>query len=204
MAAGSAFCQQRRGSGFHADDLHIGILFSQITAYTSDGAAGTNACYKNIHFAVGIFVDFRTCGFIMCLRVCRVIKLSGNECTGDFFCQFFRFGNGTSHAFCTFCQHQFRTKSRHEQTAFHTHAVRHNDDGSIASCRCHNCQTNARIAAGRFDDGSACFQNAFCFCVFHHFLCHRVFGTAAGVQKLHFCQNCCIQIMDFFQVCQFQ
>jgi hypothetical protein len=64
-----------------ADDLNLLILFLEIAAHTSKGAAGTDGCDKRAHLALGLFPDFRTCAAIMRVAISRVIELVRPEPT---------------------------------------------------------------------------------------------------------------------------
>ena len=152
MTACSALCQQWRRCWFHTNHLYIWLLFFQISAYTCQCTTSTNPCNKNIHFSICILVNFWTCCFIMCLWIACIVELSWYKRIWNFFCQFFRLCNRASHTFCAFCQNQFCTKSSHQQSAFHTHAIWHNDDCFISSCCRHHRQTNPCISACWFDD----------------------------------------------------
>ena len=202
MRACNTLGQQGGGCRLYCNNLHRRVLFLQIFAYACDCAACADACNENIYLAIGICPDFGACGFIMRRRIGRVHKLSCNEGIGDFLCQLLRLFHCTLHAQLALCQHQLRTKGRHQQSAFHAHAVRHNDDCTIASCRRHQCQTNACVAACGLNDGCALLQDACLFRILHHALCDTILRTAAGVQRFYLCQQSCARFL--FNLCQLQ
>ena len=89
------------------------------------------------------------------MRFCigRIVKLSGNEGTGDFAVELLRLRNRPFHAFRSGCQYNLGAISLQQLTPFHAHRLRQRKNGFITSRRSHSRQADSRIAAGRLDNG---------------------------------------------------
>ena len=81
MCTGSALAQHRGGGGLYGHHLDIGILALEVLAYAGHGAAGANACHKDIDLTIGILPDLGAGGLDVCLGVGRVHELAGDEGT---------------------------------------------------------------------------------------------------------------------------
>ena len=92
-----ALAQNRAGSRLNSNNLYVGVLLFQVGANAGHGAAGANACHKDIDLAVGIFPDLRSGCLLVCCRVCRVLKLLRNEAVCDLFVKFLCLCDGSLH-----------------------------------------------------------------------------------------------------------
>ena len=204
MRTGFALAQQGRIRRFQCDDLYGRFLFLQIFTYTGQGTAGTYAGYEDVHFAVGVFIDFRARGGFVGRRVGRVVELFRNEAAGDGGCQFLGFFHGTGDALCGFRQHHFRTVGGNHVPPFDGHGFRHHHDGPIAFHGSYRSQADARVAAGGFDDGAAGFQGAPFFRIFNHGLGNPVFGRTSRVEAFQFHQQAGCQVLVCSKLFRFQ
>ena len=98
VAARLAVGQHRAFGRLHRHDSDIRILLLQITPHTRDGAAGSYACYEDIHFPFRLLPDFRAGGLIVGKRIGRIYKLIGNKAAGNGSSQFFRLLDRAVHA----------------------------------------------------------------------------------------------------------
>ena len=122
----------------------------------------------------------------MDFRIDRVGELAGNEGIGDFFSQFVGFVDGAFHAGLAWCQDDFSAISGDEVAAFDGHGFRHGEDSAVTFGSCDGSQADAGVAAGRFDDDRAFFEDAFLFSVFNHGFGDTVFGRASRVESVEF------------------
>ena len=123
----------------------------------------------------------------MDLRVRLVIELARHEISiGVFVHQGLCFCNRPCHTFGRGCQNQFRTERTKQHFAFFTHAFRHRDCQLVAARRAHHCQTDTRIAAGRFNNYGILTDFARFFGGFNHRFGDAVFHAAAGIEKFQF------------------
>ena len=98
MRACFSLRKYRRSCRLNSNYLHIRVLALQILTCTGDRSACTNTCYKNIYLSVCVIPDLRACCCCMCLRVSRVLKLSGDEASRNLLGELFCLGNGTLHS----------------------------------------------------------------------------------------------------------
>ena len=132
MCTGSALAQHGGGGGLHSHHLDIGILALEVLANAGHGAAGANACHKDIYLTIGILPDLGAGGLDVCLRVGGVHELAGDKGIGNLLCQLIGLGNGTLHALGTLAQHQLCTVGLHQLAALHAHGLGHHDDDAVA------------------------------------------------------------------------
>ena len=118
-----------------------------------------------------------------------VVKLAGNETTGDLTFQFLCLFHSALHALCAGRQHQFCAVGFQQLLPFNAHRVGHYDDHLITHWNGHRRQTDAGIAGGGFDNCATGLQHAPSFRIPDHLQGHPVFHRAAGIKALQFCQD---------------
>ncbi|MPM56703.1 hypothetical protein SDC9_103517 [bioreactor metagenome] len=91
----------------------------------------------------------------MHVRIRRIVKLPRNDGTGRHFLQFLRFLNRARHTERAVGEHQFRAVSRKQLSALRAHGIRHGQYHAVAPRRRGGGKPDARVAAGRFNHGSA-------------------------------------------------
>ena len=203
MSTALAFREDRRAGWFYCNDFHVRILRFQVFTNSCQRTAGADACNEDIHFTICVFPDFRTSRFTMRLRVCRVYKLSRNESSFNFFCQFFCLCDRTFHSLGSLCQNDFCTICFQNVSSFYTHGLRHSQDSTVTLGCCDCCKSDPGISGCRLDDHRTFLQLSGCFCILDHSLCDSILNASCRIEIFQFYQNMRIQIICFFYVCQF-
>ena len=204
MRARLALGQNRRGCWLNCDDLDRRILRLQILADAGDRTARADTCDKDIDLAVGILPDLRTGGLAVCLRICRIDKLSRDKAVRDLLRQLIRLGDGTLHSLGAFRQHQLRAICLHQLTALDAHRLRHDDDDAVSARGGDGCQTDTGVARGRLDDDRTRLQQAFFLGIVDHLLGDAVLDRSRRIEVFQLRQNAGIQILGLLYVGQFQ
>ena len=204
MRTGNALRKYRRTCRLYSNNLHIGILGFQISAYTRKSTAGTYAGNKDINLAFGILPDFRTGRCSVGGRVSRIGKLAGDKAVRSAFCQLLSFGNRTFHTLSTVSQYQLCAISLQQIAAFNAHGFRHSQNNFVTAGSSYGCQTDTGVAAGGFNNSSPRLKNTLSLCIINHCFGNSIFDAAGGIEIFQLAQNLCFQLVFSFVVFQLQ
>ena len=196
--------EDRGAFGLYRDDLDLGIPGFQIFAYAGDGAAGADACDKNVDRAVGVVIDLGTGGGTMDRGVRGVDELTGDEAAFDLCGKLISLGDRALHALRAVCQHQLRAVCLHQLAAFHGHRLGHHDDDAIALSRGDCRKSDTGIAGGRLNDHGAFLQKSLLLRVVDHRLRDTVLDGACGVEILQLCVDLRAEALSLFDVGEFK
>src|SRR5690606_36100241 len=132
-----------------------------ITGDAGQGAAGTNAGNKDIHFTIGIVPDFRAGGVFVNLRVSGILELLRQEVVvrvgGE---NFLSLGDGARHTLGGFGQHQFGPQGLENLAPLQAHGGRHGKNQLVTAGSGDVGQRDAGVTTGGLDNGHARFQGA--------------------------------------------
>ena len=204
MRTGNALRKYRRTCRLYSNNLHIGILGFQISAYTGKSTASTYAGNKDINLAFGILPDFRTGKCSVGCRVSWIGELAGNKAVRSALCQFLRFGNRTFHALGAVSQYQLCAISLQQIAAFNAHGFRHGQNNFVTAGSSYGCQTDTGVAAGGFNNSSPRLKNTLSLCIINHCFGNSIFDAAGGIEIFQLAQNLCFQLVFSFVVFQLQ
>ena len=202
VGTGISLAQQGGGGGLHGDDLNIGLLASEISAGSGDGAAGTHTGHENVHLAVGIFPNLGAGGLEVGVGVGRVVELIGDPRAGDGVGQLLCLFDGGEHAAGAGGQHQLCAVGGHELLAFDAHGVGHDDDAAVAPLGADRRKADAGVAGGGLNNRGAGADDTALLGVIEHGLGHPIFGRAAGVSGLQLYEQTAAEIVGCLHAAQ--
>ena len=204
MRSGPALREQRRAGRLHRNDFDTRIPCFQILGHAGDRAARSDAGDKDVHLAVRILPDLGAGGLPVRLGIGGVDKLTGNDAVRRLRGQLFRLFDRTGHALGALRQHQLGAVGLHQHPPLDRHGLRHDDDDPIALCRGDGGKADARVAAGRLDDGRAGLELPARLRVGDHRFGDAVLGAAAGIKGFQLSQHSGPQRVCLLNVCQLQ
>ena len=204
MRAALAGGQDRRGVRLNGNNLDVRVLVLEVLAGAGDGAAGTDACNKNIDLAVGLLPDLRAGGRIVRGRVCRVDELTRDKAVRGLLRKLICLRDRAGHTLCALGQNQLRAVGLEHIAALDGHGLGHGEDDAVAAGRRDSRQTDAGVAGGRLDDDRARLEQALCLCVVDHCLCDAVLDTAGRIEVLELRQNLCFEVLLLLDMHQLQ
>ena len=189
MRAALAGGQDRRGIRLNGNNLDVRVLVLEVLAGAGDGAAGADACNKNIDLAVGLLPDLRAGGRIVRGRVCRVDELTRDKAVRGLLRKLICLRDRTGHTLCALGQNQLRAVSLEHIAALDGHGLGHGEDDAVAASRRDSRQTDAGVAGGRLDDGSARLECAGSLSLVDHGVCDTVLDRAGRIEVFEFCKD---------------
>ena len=201
MRSSMSFCEDRRSCRLDGDNLNIRIFLFQIFSGSGKCSACTYTGKEGVYLSVCILPDLRAGSLIMCLGICRVVKLSGKEGTRRICHNFLCLGNSACHTLASVGKHQLRAVSLQNVPALHTHGFRHGKNQLIALCRRNGCKSDSRVSGGGFYNGSSRFQFSGLLCVLDHCFCNSVLHTARRIKILQLYKDSCLKVILFLNVC---
>ena len=166
--------------------MNIRILFFQIFRHARQRAARADARDERVDLSIGIRPDFRPRVALVVGGIRGILELLRNERARILGLQLQRLFNGAFHALRAFRQDDFRAIGLGQFAAFNTHRLGHRQNQMIALHGRHEGQTDARVAACRFDDQRARFQFAFLLRRLDHGERDPVLHGTARIEGFHF------------------
>ncbi len=118
-----------------------------------DRATGADATDENVDLAVGVFPKLDGGGPPVDLRVGRVLELLRHPGVRRFGDDLLGSAHGAGHPLGRRGEHQFRAIAEKQDATFQAHALRHRQDEPVTLRRGDPGECDARVAAGRLDDG---------------------------------------------------
>ena len=173
----------------HGEKLETGFTGLEDLPHAGNGAASAYAADKGIDLPVGILPDFLGGGGAVSGGVGGVLKLLRDEGTGVLLLEFQCFVHGTFHALRARSEHQFGAEGGEELAALDGHRVGHGQDEAVAFYGGDQCQTDARVAAGRLNDQATGLKHSALLRVLDHSQGDAVFHGLRGIEELDFRQH---------------
>ena len=189
LRTGLAAFQHGRRLRLNGNNLHVRVELFQTLADARHRSAGTHAGYEDIDLAVGVVPNLLTRGLIVPLRIGGVLKLLQDDAAGNGIAQALSLCDGTLHAGCPRGEHHLCPIGLHQVAALHAHRLGHGEYELIAFHGRDQCQSNASVAARGLDDGGPGLQFAVALGCLNHGQGYAVFHAAAGIEKLHLCND---------------
>ena len=119
-------------------------------------------------------------------RIGRILELLQDDGSWRAVPQLLSLADGALHAFAARRQDDFRAVSLREFAALDAHRLGHRQNDFVATNCADKRQADARVAAGRFDDGAALAENAFLLGIENHTEGNAVLDAATRIEELHF------------------
>ena len=187
-----AIAREDGGSvGLDGDDADRRVMRLQSASGSADRSARSGARHEKGHLAGGVAPDLLGGRALMGGGIGGVGELPEDNGALDLASQFLGPSDGAVHALGAGCQLDVGTHGTQEVAPFETHRFRHGEDGSVALEAGDPGQADARVAAGRLDDGGTGPQEALPLRVLDHGEGDAVFHAAARVETFQFGYHSC-------------
>ena len=141
--------QHRAIYGLDRDGFERRLLGLDVLANPGDGASRAHARNKNVGAAVGIVPDLGAGGFEVNLGIRRIIELLQHVAIGNTGENFFGFHDRAGHTARSGSKHELRAEREQKDAPLQTHRVGHHDHEFVSFDSRDECQTDARVPAGR-------------------------------------------------------
>src|SRR5262245_22081570 len=153
----------RAGDRLHRNRLERRFALLDDFADAGDGAAGADAGDEDVDLAVGVAPELFRCGLAMDLGIGRVLELLRHERIRNGPEHLFRLGDRAVHALLARREHDLGAERLQQPAALEAHCLGHGDNKAVTLGGTGEGQTDAGVAAGRFDDGGVLVDLALAF-----------------------------------------
>ena len=140
----------------------------------------------------------------MGLGVGLIDKLAGDKAVRDLAREFIRFGDGAFHALGAGGKNQLRAIGFHQLAALHAHAIRHDNDDTIAPGGGHRGQADAGIAGGGLDEDGLGGKEALLLGILYHGEGNAVLDGTGGIEVFQLGQKAGLEVILFFKMGELQ
>ena len=185
--------QDGRGVRFDGEHPHIRLQFLEPPAGAADRSACAHAGDQYIDLSVRVAPDLFGGRLFVDAGIGRIGELLQDDRTRDLVAECFGPGDGAFHAFGSGRQLQPCAEGLEQTAALQAHRVGHRQDQFVSFDRRDTGQSDARVAAGGFDDRGSGREEAFLFGVFDHRQGDPLFDASQRVEIFQFAEQAAAQ-----------
>ena len=176
----------RRAAGL-AIDLHVRILFLQISSYAAGGAAGPHRSHKYVYLPLHGLPDLRPRSQVMGLRMMRVFSLCRAKCPGYGLDKLHRFFAASPKTIRLWRQHHLGAISFQDLDLFLTGSFGHAENGGVIFHCTGQCHAYPGVAGASLHNGSARLKLPLFFRDLDHVKRRPVLDASARIKAFHLC-----------------